>query len=410
MRRSAVGRWCLTVVMACTSLVLLDAAPAQAHGEGTQQSWVRTTTATFFDVEFSGDARDLGGDRGYEVNVGEVLKVTGKMQLSDKWPAVLGGFGLGSIGALVPGPVLAIQDIRVNGAFTPGSVVMKPGDFFNFELKLIGRRPGHYHLHPRVDLKGKGPIVGAGTWVTVRATGKPYEHKVTLASGKQVNVERYGADLVYGYQLLWMAIALLFVVVWFRKKRLLSRLAALRRGEDDSLMISSRDKKFTAAIGLLTIITIAAGYIYATNKWDTIPLQVRREAVPAVQPTPLADAVLREARYSADRERLRMVVDVKSLPGTPRVRIERLMLGPVSVAAKPFYSARRDELLTSRPDGYVEAGGTQTFTFDISAHKLNEERLLFTNSAIAQIGGLLIVRSDDGRRGWVSIIGDLIKE
>ena len=38
----------------------------------------------------------------------------------------------------------------------------------------------------------------------------------------------------------------------------------------------------------------------------------------------------------------------------------------------------------------------------------DRHRLLFTNTAIAQIGGLLIVRDAGGERTWVSLVADLI--
>lgn len=404
-RRSALA----AVAVLCMGSVLSDIPSAYAHGEGTQQSWVRTTTSTFFDMEYSGDVRKLDGDRGYELDVGASLKVTGKVKISDQFPAVLGGFGLGHIGLLMPGPVLAMHNITVNGAFTPGSVTMKPGDVFTFEMDLVGRRPGRYHIHPRIDLKAKGPTVGAGVWVRVNATGKPYKHDVMLTSGKSVDIESYAAGTVYSYQILWLVLALVFVVGFFRKKRLLSRLSAVRRGLDDGPMISPRDRKFAGAMGLIALLVIVGSNAYASSEWKTIPLQVRRESVPVYDVPHLADAVMQRARYEKDGEHLRLVIDVKSAPDAT-VHIERLVMGSVSLAAKPYYSASEDELLTPEPNQPVPAGGTQRYTFDISAHKLNEERLLFTNSAVAQIGGLLIVRSDDGRRSWVNVVADLVKE
>lgn len=402
--------WALGVLtLLSTGFVLADAAPASAHGEGTQQSWVRTTTATFFDVTYGGDATDLGGDKGYQVDVGSTLKVTGKLQISDKWPAVLGGFGLGEIAMLSPGPVLTIRSVKVNGEFVPGSVVMKPGDFFTFEIDLVGRRPGHYHLHPRVDLKGKGPIVGAGTWVRVKATGEQYKHVVTLGSGENIDVERYAAGTVYAYQFLWVAIGLVFVVGWFYKKRLLNRLTLIRRGEDEGTMTTRMDRRFTAVMGVVTLAVILVAYSVAANKWDTIPLQVRREAVPTIQPPQLVDAVMTEARYNEVGEKLHLSIDVKSKPGSPPLTIERLMMGSVSLSTEPYYDEVTDALLAPQPDTAVAPGATQTYTFDVSAHRLNQERLLFTNSAIAQIGGLLVVRGADGQRTWVSVVSDLIK-
>lgn len=394
--------------VATAALVLLTAVPAFAHGERTQPSWVRSTTSTFFDLEYSGDVRTLGtgGAREYALDVGDVLRLKGKVHISDKWPAVLGGFELGQIGVLMRGPVLALRDLRVNGVFTPGSVVMKPGDSFEFEAELVGRRAGRYHIHPRIDLKGKGPVVGPGTWVRVRDSGA-YARDVTLASGERVNLETYAVGRVYGYHFLWIGIAAVFCTAWLWRKRLLSRLVAVRNGVPDDELVSSRDRWLTTAIGGLSLLLIVGGFVYAANEWSTIPIQVRRETVPELRPPALADATMRSARYDDHGRSLEMVVEVTNRSNTP-VEIERLVVGTVSAASPSFAVVGHDEPMELEPRGAVEPGQTRTVTMRVPTTALEEDRLLFTNSAVAQVGGLLVMRDAAGQRSWRSLVADLV--
>ena len=101
-----------------------------------------------------------------------------------------------------------IRETKVNGMFEPGSVEMQVGGSYTFSQVLVGRKPGRWHIHPRLDLKGKGPIIGPGRWVTIPQGGRPYAEPVVLASGKTIDLERYGLSAVVGWHALWAVLAL----------------------------------------------------------------------------------------------------------------------------------------------------------------------------------------------------------
>lgn len=398
-------------VMVIATVLTSVATPAGAHGERTQPSWARTMTATFFDVQYSGvRSRGQGADRELQVDVGEVLKLSGKVKISDQWPATLGDFEKGQIGVLMQGPVLLMRDMKVNGEFASGSIVMQPGDSFAFETELVGRRPGLYHIHPRIDLEGKGPIVGAGTWVRVRDTGEEFQYLVTLESGERVDMERYQTGTVYGYHVLWVGLGVVFCIGWLARKRLLSRLAAVQRGVSDRELISSRDRVYSAVVGAVTIALVVGAFVYASNQWSTIPVQVRQEAVPELEPPQLAEVDMQEARYDQQGHSLRLTVQLRNTTSSP-IQVERLVVGPVTVAAETFHvRGKDDEMLGMQPDAALEPGTQRTVTFTVPTRQLERERVLATAStALEQLGAVLIVQDDDGRRSWVSVAGDLIK-
>lgn len=401
----------LGVGVAAAALVLVPADPALAHGERTQPSWARTATSTFFDLQYSGaPSTGTGDEKEYVVGVGDTLKISGKVHISEYFPAAMGGFDMGTIGVLMQGPVLALRDLRINGVFVPGSVVMHRGDTFSFEATLVGRRPGRFHVHPRIDLKGKGPTVGDGTWIRVRDNGEDYERPITLASGERIDLERFGLGRVYQYHLLWIALAAVFCAGLLWRKRLLSRLLAVREGVPDRELLTSRDRRLAGAVGIITVVLIIGGFLYARNEWTTIPLQVRREVVPTLEPPELATAKLAEARYDEDRGSLALRLELENRSTLSTVQLERVVLGPVSLAPSPFRVAGEDEPLRLSDDAPLQPGERRTITLTAATGALEEHRLLFANSALAQLGGLVILRDAQGQRSWAAVLADLIRD
>jgi methane monooxygenase/ammonia monooxygenase subunit A len=401
------------VIAAVGSLVWLSGAPpAHAHGENTQPSWARSTTVTFFDLNYSGDIKGTSGegqDRGYTLDVGDVLKLSGKLQISDKWPVPVGDFELGQIGVLMQGPVLAIRDLKVNGVYQSGATVMRPGDFLTFDADLVARRPGLFHIHPRVDLQGKGPIIGPGVWVRINDT-QPFTEPVTLASGEQINIEKYGLWTVAGYQLMWVVVGAVFCIGWLSGKRLLSRMVDVRRGVDNRELFTSRDRIVTIVAGVVTLGLIIGSFAYASFHYSTIPIQVREEAVPKMQPPSLVDARAQEIRFDPRAHSLRITAQVRNTTSSP-IQVERLVIGPDSLATDAFYKQGDDQaVLTVEPATDIGPGESRTVTFTAPTGQLEADHVIgSTNSALVQLGGLLIVRNAQGERGWVTVVGDMIK-
>ena len=82
-------------------------------------------------------------------------------------------------------------------------------------------------------------------------------------------------------------------------------------------------------------------------------------------------------------------------------------MGPVSMAPGGV-AGEQDEALRLEPSGSLEPGATRRVRLTMSTEALEENRLLFTNTAVAQVGGLLIVRDGEGQRSWVTLVADLI--
>ena len=120
-------------------LSLTTAGPAAAHGERTQEAFLRSSTVLLYDVEYST----------VELAVGEPLTVTGYLRIMRSWPdRVVGRPETGFLSLAMPGPVFAIKDRRLNGTFTPQSVHIGPGATYRFSVFHVLETDDPYGMFP----------------------------------------------------------------------------------------------------------------------------------------------------------------------------------------------------------------------------------------------------------------------
>jgi hypothetical protein len=261
----------------------------------------------------------------------------------------------------------------------------------------------------------------------VRGSGQPFRNEVSLASGKKVDLDRYGLKTVYGWHFLWLGLGTACSAYWLRK-RFFPRLLAVRSGATNKEMVSAGDMRFVAGMGGLALILVVGSFAYSNSHYKTIPLQVRREAVPTMASPDLATATLISARYDNPTDTLKMDVEVRNKTESD-VRVESLVMGPLTLGSQPFENVGRvqaapglrsvdsqtvgqrpnDGNVYVAPEAPIRAGQVETISLYLNGDLLNSNRLLFTNSAVNQVGGLLVLRDSSGQRGWVSLVADLIK-
>src|SRR5262245_209713 len=173
-------------------LVMWAAAPALAHGERSQEAFLRMRTVGWLDVAFNKTT----------VKQGETLTVTGTAKLMDQWPQTLaaGEPKIGHIGIISPGPVVVLKERTVNGVSTPGRIEIEKGKFYQFSMTLAGRRVGRWHVHPAFAVKGAGTVLGPGQWVEVTKNPDGFVNTATLYNGDSINLANYGLSRVRGGQ------------------------------------------------------------------------------------------------------------------------------------------------------------------------------------------------------------------
>src|SRR6266850_3943880 len=176
------------------------ASPASAHGEKSQEAFLRMRSIAWTDVQFTG-----GKVRDGEIYIaqGEKLTLKGTAKLMDTWPDTLakGAPQIGYINIATQGPCVEMLERTVNGVSAPGRLEINRGRYYQFEMTLMGRRPGRWHVHPSFAVKGAGGLLGPGQWVHVERTKGGFTSDVTLYNGKTINMENYGLNVVWGFQI-----------------------------------------------------------------------------------------------------------------------------------------------------------------------------------------------------------------
>ncbi len=63
-------------------------------------------------------------------------------------------------------------------------------------MQLRARIPGNYHLHPLLNVRDVGTLVGKGAWVRVEDIDEPvtFVNEVETMQGEVIDLETYGVE------------------------------------------------------------------------------------------------------------------------------------------------------------------------------------------------------------------------
>src|SRR5436853_221321 len=193
----------LLAFLLATAALLGTAVLASAHGEDSQEGFLRMETVAFSNVQFSTDTGKQG----------EMVTITGQATILDTSPRNLGDPGMGYINITAPGPVMLMKDRVINGAEAADAIFVKKGDTYDFKMTLAGRLPGRWHVHPTFAVEGAGTLIGPGQWITVQDTGG-FANNLNLLNGQTVNLETFGVEQLTIFQWLGFAIGRYWMLYW----------------------------------------------------------------------------------------------------------------------------------------------------------------------------------------------------
>ncbi len=248
-----------------------------AHGERAQLASMRMRTLHWFDIQVAPT----------RVSVGDTVVITGKFIPSEFWPEQLPSVSdtaFLNVGA--PGPKFIRVHSEVNGVPMIRSTAFEPGKLYEFKSVIRTRVPGRYHIHPLINVKDAGTLVGKGTWVDVEPspTGEPFTNEITTLTGDTVDLETVGLKGVIGWHLLWIVVGVAFLAYWLIKPELfIPRYMRVRNlgPEQANTMISRKDFLAGGVFFTISMVLILAGYLWAEHKYPvTIPLQTGKVEVP----------------------------------------------------------------------------------------------------------------------------------
>lgn len=395
----------LWAVLLAGALMVSITPAAQAHGEHSQEAFLRMRSVGWVDVKFSQD----------HVKQGETFTVSGTAKILDAWPSSLakGNPNVGFISVIAPGPVVIVKERSINGVSAPSRIDVSKGKIYEFSMTVAGRRPGRWHVHPSFSVKGAGTLLGPGMWITVEKNPAGYSNLVTLDNGKTINLENYQLPQTWIWLLITFVIGVAWMIYWTVPKRTVTNLAVTSQipintdGMDYGL-ITKRDHRNMNWFAIGTAALLVVGWIYQAAAFPTkMPQQVVEFAPPdpAIAATPVfAKSSGATATYDSGSKTLTMDVDVTN---TGKTAITLKEFTTTSLAFVPGAPGPLDRPLEVAPSTSIEPGATTKLTLTMRDPVWQNEHLLPIGESQLQVTGILVFDDADGARNLTEVQANL---
>ncbi|MDD5265965.1 MAG: methane monooxygenase/ammonia monooxygenase subunit B [Methylococcales bacterium] len=316
---------------------------ASAHGEKSQAAFMRMRTIHWFDLNWSKE----------EVPVNDTMTISGKFFVFTGWPETVDKPEISFLNIGIPGPVFIRAGSWIGGQLVPRSVSLELGETYEFKVLLKARRPGDWHVHTMLNVKGGGPIIGPGKWVTITGSMGSFVNPITTLTGETIDLETYNLGNTYFWHGLWYGIGLLWVAYWARKPIFVPRLIAVEAGKADSL-ISAADKKVALGFGVGVIAIVAMSMASTNEKFPiTTPLQagLLRGIKSLELPVPTVAVKIEDATYRVPGRAMQMTMTITNNGDSP------IRLGEFNTAGVRFMDAAVSVDESGYPDDLLAEEG-----------------------------------------------------
>jgi methane/ammonia monooxygenase subunit B len=399
---------CRAIVVAVLLLGSGLGSAVWAHGERTQEPFLRMRSILYYDCHWSTD----------RLKVNDELVLTGRFRVFDDWPIdVLGRPDTIYVNTGVPGPVFVRKASFLNGVNMANSTSLAIGGDYEFKVVLRARSPGRYHVHPLINVYNAGPIQGPGKWVTIERGDAPFSNPETTLMGQTVDLEWYGLSGVVRWHLLWAAVALGWLLWWARRPMFIPRYILVQRGAEDEL-VTATDRKLGAALLVATLAIVVIGNLLANRRYPiTVPLQSSRSRVaPLPEPPRAVDVDLVKATYEVPGRTVYLDLKVTNRLDKP-VRLAELttanvrFLNPAVAKDEPDYP--RDLIAPSGlvvdGDAPIAPGEARLVHVSATDPIWETERLaLLLYDPDSRFGAMLMLQDSEGRRHSVTVGGPIL--
>jgi methane/ammonia monooxygenase subunit B len=401
------GAVALSTIFGLGMLVALWPNVAAAHGERAEPAFLRMSTIQYYDTKWSAK----------EVKVNGEMTVTGKFRPVKDWSFATEPPDLAFLNVDVPGPVMVREASFIDGANAVASTPLELGRDYEYKIVLRGRIPGRYHVHPMLDVRGIGALLGPGEWVTVDGDAATFTDPVTTLMGNTIDLAHYGLSAVVTWHLIWVVMALGWLLYWLRKPLLIPRYEAVEHGQGDNL-ITPTDRIAGVVVLALTLVIVVVGALYTRAAYPvTIPLQSTWMRIPPLpeQPTTISMKADHVVYYIPGRT-VEFFVKVTN-NGTKPVRI-----GEFTTAGIRFLNANMEKPdpnfpadliapagLVIQPDEPIQPGETKALHILASSEVWETDRLaLLIEDPTSRIGGLFMFYDPDNKRSIVEFNSEIV--
>ncbi|MFI3156530.1 MAG: bacterial ammonia monooxygenase, subunit AmoB [Methylococcaceae bacterium] len=341
--KDKVAKLSFVALLVTVTAAMFYAPTASAHGEKSQAAFMRMRTIHWFDLNWSKDT----------VPVNDTMTISGKFHVFAGWPETVDKPEISFLNIGIPGPVFIRQGSWIGGQLVPRSVTLELGETYEFKVLLKARRPGDWHVHTMMNVKGGGPIIGPGKWVTVTGTMGSFVNPVTTLLGDTINLETYNLSNTYFWHAFWYALGLAWLGYWARKPIFVPRHLAVEAGKADSL-ITAADKKVALGFAVGTIAVVAFGMSSTNAAYPvTTPLQagLLRGMKPIELPAKTVNVKVEDATYRVPGRAMQMTLTITN-NGDSSVR-----LGEFNTAGVRFLDPKVHTDETGYPDDLLAEEG-----------------------------------------------------
>jgi len=394
-------------ILALTVAAVIAPRVAAAHGERAEPPFLRMAAVQWYDTHWSTS----------HLMVNEELTVSGHFHIVKYWSFALAPPDLAFLNVDVPGPVMIRVSSSIDGVNGAASTPLELGRDYAYTIVMRGRIPGRYHVHPMLDVRSAGALLGPGNWVTVGGDAASFTDPVNTLSGKTVDLEHYGLRAVVSWHLIWILIALAWLLYWLRKPLLIPRYEAIQQGEGGSL-ITITDRITGVAFLGVTLLVVIGGFVSTNIRYPvTIPLQSTWLRIPPLpeQPTSISITADRVIYYIPGRT-VEFWVKVTNNGSKP------VRLGEFTTASVRFLnrSVRQPEAdfpadliapagLVVEPDEPINPGETKALHIVASSQVWETDRLaLLIQDPTSRIGGLFMFFDPHNTRYLVEFDSEII--
>ena len=392
--------------------LVIDISPVAAHGERSQEPFLRMRTIQWYDMEWGEESK---GGKATKVN--DVAIMQGRFHLAEDWPAAVGKpnrafFNIGS-----PSPVFVRLSVKLNDepAFIAGPMVI--GRDYKFVARLKARIPGRHHIHAMVNVKDAGPIAGPGAWMSISGSWDDFTNPIKLLTGETIDTETFNHANAVMWHLIWYSLGV-FWIGWYVARPMFLPRSRVLLAYGDEPMIDPADTKMAWIFLILTASLVWGGYRYTENKHPyTIPLQAGETKIKPlpVKPNPIAIKVT-NANYDVPGRALRVTMMITN-SGDEAVRIGEFTTAGVRFINKVglkhldrFYPRElvATGLSLANPTP-IEPGETREVKMEAKDALWEVQRLMaLMGDPESRFGGLLMTWTDSGDRNINSIHGPVI--
>ncbi|MBT9096320.1 methane monooxygenase/ammonia monooxygenase subunit B [Methylovulum psychrotolerans] len=406
--KDKVAKLSFVALLATVTASMFYTPTAAAHGEKSQAAFMRMRTIHWFDLNWSKE----------EVPVNDTMTISGKFFVFSGWPETVDKPEISFLNIGIPGPVFIRAGSWIGGQLVPRSVSLELGETYDFKVLLKARRPGDWHVHTMLNVKGGGPIIGPGKWVTVTGSMKDFKNPITTLTGETIDLETYNLDNTYFWHAFWYALGLAWMGYWMKKPMFIPRSIAVESGKADSL-ISSTDRKVAMGFAAGTIAIVAMSMSTTNEKFPvTTPLQagLLRGIKSIEMPVTSVAVKVEDATYRVPGRAMQMTLTITN-NGDSAVR-----LGEFNTAGVRFLDSNVAQDETGYPDDLLAEEGLtvsdnsplapgQSRTVQVTASDAAWEVYRLADLIYdpdSRFAGLLFFYDEAGKRQLITIDAPLI--